>query len=121
MSTDWEDINKPPSSGIPLTAMLAVGGPAISPQQRLLIYSANDWEEFVHEWAHYCLKKSYKQVQRFSGTGDMGIDIAGFVDDQRLAGVWDNYQCKHYDHALLPGDVWPEFGKIVWYSFKNQY
>ena len=36
-------------------------------------------------------------------------------------GVWDNYQCKHYDHALHPTDAWPEIGKILWYSFKGHY
>lgn len=121
MSTEWEDIKEPPPPGNALTAVLAGGGPAISPQQRLLIYSEDDWEEFVQEWAHYCLKKTYKQVQRFTGAGDMGIDVAGFADDKRLAGEWDNYQCKHYDKALAPSDVWPEFGKIIWHSYKKQY
>jgi hypothetical protein len=60
-------------------------------------------------------------VQRFGGAGDRGIDIAGFVDQKKLQGVWDNYQCKHYDHALRPTDVWPEFGKLLWYSFKKNY
>lgn len=54
-------------------------------------------------------------------TGLAIIDVAGFVDGKRLHGVWDNYQCKHYDHALWPGDVWVEFGKIIWYSFKGEY
>jgi hypothetical protein len=49
------------------------------------------------------------------------IDVVGFVDDKRLEGVWDNYQCKHYNHALKPGDVWVEFGKAIWYSFKKEY
>lgn len=51
----------------------------------------------------------------------MGIDVAGFVDDKRLQGVWDNYQCKHYDHAIRPSDVWAEFGKVIWYSYKGEY
>lgn len=121
MSAEWKDIKGPPPPGNALMAALAATGPAISPQQRLLIYSATDWEEFVQEWVHYCLKKIYKQVQRFAGAGDMGIDIAGFADDKRLTGVWDNYQCKHYDKALMPSDVWPEFGKIIWYSYTKQY
>lgn len=70
---------------------------------------------------HFCLKKVYQQVQRFSGANDRGIDIAGFVDDQKLQGIWDNYQCKHYPHALHPTDAWPEIGKILWHSFKGEY
>jgi hypothetical protein len=27
------------------------------------------------------------------------------------AGAGDNYQCKHYDHRLAPGDVWSEIAK----------
>lgn len=121
MSADWEDIKEPPKPTAVVTAALVTHGPLIPPQQQLLIYSPDQWEGFVQEWLHYCLKKAYKQVQQFTGAGDMGIDIAGFVDGKRLEGVWDNYQCKHYDHPLMPGDVWSEFGKIIWYSFKKQY
>ena len=121
MSADWEDISKPTSPANAVTAAQVANGPVIPPQQRLLTYSPDEWESFVEEWAYYCLKKKYKHVQRFSGAGDMGIDVAGFVDDKRLQGVWDNYQCKHYDHAITPGDVWAEFGKVIWYSFKGEY
>ncbi|MFN5609130.1 MAG: hypothetical protein ACK48E_05175 [Holosporales bacterium] len=60
-------------------------------------------------------------MQRFSGAGDMGVDVAGFADDKRLEGKWDNFQCKHYDHAIAPSDVWVEFGKVIWYSFNHHY
>jgi hypothetical protein len=121
MSGDWKDINEPGNRTSVVTAAQVATGPVIPPQQRLLTYSPDQWEGFVEEWAYYCLKKTYKHVQRFSGAGDMGLDIAGFVDDERLQGVWDNYQCKHYDHALAPSEVWPEFGKIIWHSFKGEY
>ena len=94
MSADWEDIKEPPSSTTAVTAAHVTQGLLIPPQQQLLIYSPDQWECFVQEWVHYCLKKTYKQVQRFSGAGDMGIDVAGFVDDKRLEGVWDNYCCR---------------------------
>ena len=45
----------------------------------------------------------------------------GFTDANKLRGVWDNYQCKHYDHALHPSDVWPEIGKLLWYTFNRQF
>jgi hypothetical protein len=121
MSANWEEIKELQSPTAVVTAAQVTHGPLIPPQQQLLTYSFDQWEGFVQEWAHYCLKKTYKQVQRFSGAGDMGIDVAGFVDAKRLEGVWDNYQCKHYDHPLTPSDVWPEFGKIIWYSFKKEY
>ena len=111
MSADWTDI--PAAKSSPVTAATVIHGPLIPPQQQLLLYSPDQWEGFVQEWAHYCLKKQYRQVQRFTGSGDRGIDVAGFADDQRLLGAWDNYQCKHYDHALTPGYILGRSGKGV--------
>jgi hypothetical protein len=61
-------------------------GMRFPPQQHILLYSAEQWEELVEEWAYFCLKKQYKKVRRFSGAGDRGIDIAGFTDRRRLQG-----------------------------------
>ena len=105
----------------PVTADQVIHGPSIPPQQRIWLYSPDEWEGLIHEWSHFCLKKLYTNVQRFTGAGDRGIDIAGFVNGPDLQGVWDNYQCKHYDHGLYPSDAWPEFGKILWYSFTKAY
>jgi len=121
MSADWKDIKKPSGPATAVTAAQIANGPVIPPQHRLLTYSPAEWEGFVEEWAHYCLNNSYKHVQRFSGSGDMGMDVAGFLDDKRLQGVWDNFQCKHYGHGITPGDVWAEFGKIIWHSYKGHY
>lgn len=90
MSTNWGDIAEPPKPTAIATAAQVMHGPLIPPQQQLLLYSPDQWEEFVQEWLHYRLKKTYKQVQRFTGAGDMGIDVAGFADEKRLEGVWDN-------------------------------
>ena len=114
-------MNPPTGQVTVLTADKAVLGPRIPAAQQLLLYSENHWEEFVQEWVHYCLKKKYVDVQRFSGTGDHGIDVAGFEDKDKLNGAWDNYQCKHYDHALRPGDALPEIGKMLWYSFNGEF
>jgi hypothetical protein len=116
-----KDIPQPAVATGTLTADQALHGHHIPPQQQLLLYSADQWESFVQEWAHYCLKSIYSQVQRFSGAGDRGIDIAAFTDPNKLNGVWDNYQCKHYDHALYPGDSLPEVGKLLWYTFNKHF
>jgi len=121
MTVEWKDIPAPAAPPSVLTASQAAQGPVIPPQQQLLLYSAGQWEGFVQEWGHHCLKKQYTDVQRFTGSGDHGIDIAGFIDAKRLMGVWDNYQCKHYDHPLRAGDVWIELGKMIWYSFKGEF
>lgn len=121
MTSQGKNIQKPFIPPTAVTAAQVANGPVMPPQQRLMTYSSHEWEGFVEEWAYYCLAKTYKHVQRFSGAGDMGVDVAGFVDDQRFQGAWDNYQCKHYDHAIAPGDIWAEFGKIIWYSFRGEY
>lgn len=121
MSGDWTDIPGPSTPSTLITSAHIATGPVIPPQQRLLTYSYDQWEDFVQEWLHYCLRKNYKQINRFTGSGDMGVDVVGFVDDKRLEGVWDNYQCKHYDQALTPGNIWVEIGKVVWYSFNKKY
>lgn len=121
MSDDFDDIPTPVASNAVLSVDEAVHGPLIPPQQQIVLYSPEQWEGFIHEWAHFCLKKQYLLVRRFTGAGDRGVDVAGFTDAQKLQGVWDNYQCKHYDDALTPTDVWPEIGKIIWYSFNKEY
>ena len=51
----------------------------------------------------------------------MGIDVAGFTDEKHLQGIWDNYQCKHYDCALTPSVSFVEIGKMLWYSFGRNF
>jgi len=97
------------SSGLPIAKSL-----------RVQVFSPDEWEQFTEEYAS-SLETSYKKVRRFGGSGDMGIDIACFQTDQGFKGGWDNYQCKRYDHALRPGDIWLEIGKIIYHSFNGEY
>ncbi|MBC7622043.1 MAG: hypothetical protein H7232_01490 [Aeromicrobium sp.] len=121
MNVEWTDTPQAPPPSTPLTAATGVHGPSLPPQQRLLTYSASEWESFIHEWAHYFLRRKYSEVQRYTGSGDLGLDVVGFTCQKRLQGVWDNYQCKHFDHAVQPAEVWVEIGKILWYSFSGHY
>jgi hypothetical protein len=122
MSDGFVDIGVPSTASGAVTADRVTHGPTVPPQQRILLYSPDQWEEFIQEWVHFSLKGRYVQVQRFSGAGDRGIDIAGFVDAKKLNGVWDNYQCKRFlKRAVYPTDAWPEIGKILWHSFRKEY
>lgn len=89
-------------------------GPPILPIERIRLYSDKQWEEFTLEWADG-LRSRYSQVERCGGAGDMGRDVIAYPDDSNLD-VWDNYQCKHYNHPLRPGDIWVELGKLVHYT-----
>ena len=97
-----------------------VFGVPIPKATRVTTYSADEWECFTEEWAS-SLKSLFVRVWRCAGSGDMGVDIAGFCSELELHGDWHNYQCKHYDHPLRPSDIWVEFGKIIYYSYKGEY
>ena len=106
-----EDIPEPPAAE-PASAGKVIHGKLIPAQQQILLYSSDEWERFIEEWVHY-QRSRYQHVTRLAGSGDMGIDIAGFTDDNGLKGVWENYQCKHYDSSLTPADAIPEIGKCL--------
>jgi hypothetical protein len=95
-------------------------GPPISPEQRIRLYSPDQWEEFIEEWAG-SLKNDYADVVRLGGAGDEGRDVVAYVKNPSKAGEWDNYQCKHYDHALHPGDAWLELAKLCHYTQEGNF
>ena len=94
-----------------LQADHVIAGQPIPAMQRIKLFSAQDWEEFVLEWAD-SLREEYEDVARCGGAGDLGRDVVAQVAG---SGEWDNYQCKHYDHPLYPTDVWLEIGKLFYY------
>lgn len=95
-------------------------GPYVEPINRISLYSAQEWEEFTEEWLE--IKQSeYVRVERFGGAGDMGRDVVAYIDDEKPNYKWDCYQCKHYKSSLAPSDVWQEFGKIIYYTFMQEF
>ncbi len=106
----------PAPSGTPATAHTVAVGQPIPPIERIRTFSDRQWEEFVLEWAD-SLRQEYEAVERCGGKGDMGRDVIATLPD----GEWHNYQCKHYDHALYPGDIWLEIGKLVYYTAEKAF
>ncbi|WP_435239166.1 ABC-three component system protein [Streptomyces sp. YPW6] len=84
---------------------LVLRGPAMqypsmpSPKKLVFGYDPDEFEEFVKEWVP-ALNPLYVRVERHGGSGDHGIDVAGYRTPQGLEGPWDNYQCKRYKSAL---------------------
>jgi len=111
---------KPPEPNASATTVQVHQGIPIPKAARVKIFPPDDWEVFVEEWAT-SLKSTYKKVRRFGGSGDLGVDVAGFYFDQGFEGKWDNYQCKRYDHPLRPSDIWVEIGKIIYYAHQGEY
>lgn len=110
----------PNSTACASSSVHIVSGLPIPKAMRVREFSPDDWEEFVEEWAT-SLNLAYKKVRRFGGSGDLGVDIAGFLTDQGFEGQWDSYQCKRYVHPLRPSDIWVEIGKIIYYSHCKEY
>lgn len=106
--------NVPEPKDVSVSSGKVVYGRLIPPPQQILLYSAEEWEGFIEEWVHY-QKTKYNKVVRFAGANDMGIDVAAFMDEKELEGVWDNYQCKHYKDPLTPKTAIAEIGKIIWH------
>lgn len=110
-------LNAPQPPVAATTDIVSVGIP-IPPIERIRIFSDRQWEEFVLEWAD-SLKDSYGLVERCGGAGDMGRDIV--AADKNDPEKWDNYQCKHYQNGLTPSDIWLELGKLIYYTYRNEY
>lgn len=111
-------IPQPSASPPGLTADVVATGLPIHPEERVRLFSPDQWERFVQEWVD-SLRDDYELVERCGGAGDMGRDVIATVTGG--SGAWDNYQCKHYQKALAPGDVWVELGKLVYYTLKGEY
>lgn len=113
------EINPKAASASVPSSDVAYGAP-IPKTLRVGIFSPDQWESFVEEWAS-SRKTTYQKVLRSGGAGDKGIDVACFVTDKMFGGAWDNYQCKRYDHPLTPGDIWIEIGKLIYYTHIGEY
>lgn len=85
----------------------------IAPVERIRMFSDEQFESFIAEWAVSCLKPTCKEVYNMGGSGDMGRDVIAEFQD----GTCNYYQCKKYDHPLAPSDIYVEIGKICYYSY----
>lgn len=101
-----------------LSADTVETGLPIHPVDRVRLFSPDQWEHFVQEWVD-SLRDEYELVERCGGAGDMGRDVIATVKGGN--GAWDNYQCKHYQKALTPSDIWVELGKLAYYTLKGKY
>lgn len=101
-----------------LAADVVASGLPVHPVDRVRLFSPVQWERFIQEWVD-SLRDEYELVERCGGAGDMGRDVIATIKDGN--GAWDNYQCKHYQKSLKPGDVWIELGKLAYYTLKSEY
>ena len=119
VDVDLSDVVPKASSLVPAEAQIASGIP-IPPIKVLRVMSPGDWEDFTEEWLSYHKNEdTYHSIKRYSGPRDLGLDVVAFTSESGFDRPWDSYQCKHYDHALHPGDVYGEVGKVIYHSFQR--
>lgn len=113
------DIVPKAETAIPTAAQVGTGIP-VPPVKLLQVMSDEDWEGFTEEWLSFHKNQGkYHSIKRYSGPGDLGLDVVAFTAAEGFAKPWDSFQCKRYDHALTPGDVYGEIGKVIFHSFKR--
>ena len=107
----------PKSIGLLTNSDILFGSP-IPAIDKLKIVSNSEFEDIIREWVvGFCATK-YIQVWRAGGANDKGRDVVAYYTED---GEYDNYQSKHYDHPLMPSDIWKELGKLCYYTFDKSY
>jgi hypothetical protein len=115
----WTELASPPEMPRLRGRDLLVGLDLL-PVQKLAAFSDEQLEMIVSHWLHETVKSRYANVVEYGGAGDKGRDRAGF-DGAVGTDPWDNYQCKQYGKKLSPGDLWLEFGKLVYHVSTGAY
>ncbi|WP_082711598.1 ABC-three component system protein [Methylobacterium indicum] len=126
MSTELKALDKPTKWPGANARLLALGqGQPIKPIDRLGLFSADEFERFVLEWADDYLARQVKdvtEVQQRGGSGDKGRDIVVWFgrpgDEKRY---WHLYQCKRYSSAIGEGKALAEIGKVLYFSWLGDF
>jgi hypothetical protein len=92
---------------------------SIPPERLILGLPDEELEKFTRAWVE--LRKGYVLVQRFTGAGDMGRDVVGYLTQKRHEGPWHNYQCKQYGRAIPLNVGLLEIGKILYYAYLGEF
>ncbi|MBV8254833.1 MAG: hypothetical protein JO154_19690 [Chitinophaga sp.] len=95
--------------------------PAPAQYERLILsLTDDDLEKFVLDWVDQ-QKSKYVRSQKFSGPGDAGRDVVGFLTKEYHSGPWHNYQCKQYAKKLVTSLAVSEIGKILYYAQQGKF
>lgn len=98
--------------GLRITNPADLSGMALRAEQILSHVSADEWEEIIRDWVGSA-EPSYHKLSKPGSTGDRGVDVAAFCDEEGYSGVWEAYQGKNYQEGLVFSDVFPEMVKLV--------
>lgn len=65
--------------------------------------------------------RHYHSRERWSGPGDLGRDVVGYLTPQRHEGDWDNFQCKQLSVRLSETSAFVELAKVFMHSANDEY
>lgn len=82
-------------------------------------YDPVEWEVFISEWQKGLT--GYVEVKRIGGAGDLGRDVIGLCTPSGCKGMWDNFQCKHYEKPLAAAPTCTDAGKIIFHAFNGAF
>ena len=82
-------------------------------------YDSTEWEIFIREWQKGL--QGYHAVKRLGGPGDLGRDVIGLCSPEACQGVWDNFQCKHYETTLGVAAACEDAGKIIFHAYRGEF
>lgn len=97
------------------TNRFAVKRGVIPPSSQILLIQADQWEKLIEE---ACRNRpldgisKYVFVKQLGGAGDGGRDVEARLVPVLAEKQWDLFQAKHYDHPLMPTDVFKELVKF---------
>jgi len=106
--------------------LLGLGqGLPVNPLDRLRLFSADEFERFILEWAEGYLKQvvsGVDNVQQRGGAGDKGRDIVvWFGHPGTPERHWKLYQAKRYAKPIGPGIAVAEIAKVLYYAHRGDY
>ncbi len=88
-SPTLENIDPRSASAVPTAAQVSGGIPI--PAVRLIqVMSSDEWERFTEEWlSFHKANGTYQSIKRFSGPGDLGLDVVAFTAKEGFAKPWE--------------------------------
>lgn len=86
----------------------------------VLALNDDQLEQFVLDWVK-SKTTQYVEATRFSGAGDLGRDVVGFLSGNKHEGAWHNYQCKQYAKRIPTDIALCEIGKILFSAFQGKF
>lgn len=106
--------------------LLGLGqGLPVNPLDRLGLFSPDEFERFILEWAEGFLKQrvpGVDDVQQRGGAGDKGRDIVvWFGAPGTPERHWILYQAKRYANAIGPATAAAEIAKVLFYAHRGDY